>query len=621
MELQRSMSIVCEIPDPGESHLNVLWFSPHFQDYEAFSTLKQGCDLYDFFTRESDTQIIRDHLSSGLHIQASYRLELGHMMWCIDCVMHDVIFLTLDPVVGEHRDMKRSDFSSLEDGQQILDLLPNPVFVKDREHRWVLGNQAFWELIGKNALGASDYDLFPKEQADVFWEKDEQVFHSGVAVGNEEQITSRDGSLRWLWTVKTPIKLSDGEQGLVGVIMDITRRKLAEEQLLQNISLRDEALANSRSKSRFLTSMSHELRTPLNAILGYTELLLEEIVDDPVVQESYESDLLKVRSATYHLLDLINDVLDLSRIESGTIHLNPSSINLEKVILECFGTLEGLLKKGQELEYIDESGWSGKSVVTVDKARFQQVLINLLGNAIKFSEQGVIRVRLVRREADVFTLHVSDQGKGVAPEAHAKIFRPFERLSYENSSVLGTGLGLGLARHLCRTMGGEVDIKKVADHDTGATFMISLPCDVLHIENLTPDDPLTPRLQDLHASERRDVIVFANAESGLSELLGLFSRQKSINLLRCTSFEQLKEVIAVKLPWAIIIDEPLQWGESVESVVSRVEGYLEQHRHTSEHELHVWCYEREYGGDADDRFLPCPLTLIDWHKRLDEIAR
>lgn len=630
VESFQTLTIVCRIPSELQQQLDVLWCNPDLLEHSGFIGISPGDDFASYFTDSAHLDMLMSHVSSRLYVQSTYRLEIANELWSVDVVMRDVLIFILDRAseTGDERGTELARLSSeLDLGQQILDLLPNPVFVKDRAHRWILGNQAFWELIGKKAIGASDYDLFPKEQADIFWEKDEQVIQSRMAVGNEEQITSRDGSIRWLWTVKTPLQMVDGSMGLVGVITDITRRKMAEEQLLQNVNLRDEALANSQSKSRFLTSMSHELRTPLNAIMGYTELLLEEIEDDVTAPgEFYQDDLKKIHKATYHLLNLINDVLDLSRVESGDFKIEVKTFEVEPVVLECFEILARSCKPGHRFVYQDLSDWHTPQHIKLDRARLKQVLLNLLANAVKFTQQGEIGVSVASCDAHTITLHVWDQGDGVATDHQHEIFRPFERLSYENSSTLGTGLGLGLSRYICRMMGGELDIAPHVEGE-GATFIARLPRELDEEDqwaSVSAVEQFAHQLQGMNEHTHEDVLLLSNHANMSHEMLRAFSDGLPVQIIVCTSLTQVMSYRSETRRTRLVLEQDvvkeLDGDELFEQLLTREAS-------DESHQLDVLYYGRDaqdLAVSVYDRYgvkvtaLPFPLTRHEWRTILSD---
>ena len=243
-----------------------------------------------------------------------------------------VITLTnISDVKQKERDLSQSR-SNL---RTIIDAVADPIFVKDREHRWVEGNRAFWDLLGGEAqvLGKTDYDLFPKEQADAFWAGDERVF-AGERFEGEEKLRQPDGTELTIATKKVQIDFGDGVQGLVGVIRDVTAQRRMEEELrihrdhLQELvteQTRDlldakvKAEAANLAKTEFLANISHEIRTPMNAIIGLSNILS---MSAPLTekQKQYVGTL---RSSSESLLGLLDDLLDISRIESGAFQLDP----------------------------------------------------------------------------------------------------------------------------------------------------------------------------------------------------------------------------------------------------------------------------------------------------------
>lgn len=240
-------------------------------------------------------------------------------------------------------------------------------------------------------------------------------------------------------------------------------------------SAKKEADEANKAKSLFLANMSHELRTPLNAIIGYSDLLVEdaEALDLP----EFSADLQKIHLSGQHLLLLISNVLDLSKIEAGKMAVDMRATNIRRVVEEVDATVRPLITSGgnvYDVEYIGEPG-----EMVVDVLKLKQVLINLLGNAAKFTENGRISLSIERHEDDVghaITFIVKDSGIGISPELSDKLFTPFTQLDSSTTREFGgTGLGLSISRSYCRMMGGDLTFIKQADK--GSCFEIRLPVD------------------------------------------------------------------------------------------------------------------------------------------------
>ena len=232
---------------------------------------------------------------------------------------------------------------------------------------------------------------------------------------------------------------------------------------------RDQAEEANRTKSAFLANMSHELRTPMNAIIGYSEMLIEEAED--LGQESFIPDLQKVRNAGKHLLALINDILDLSKIEAGKMTIFLEDFSIPEMLDEVVATIQPLVEKKSNRLEVKAAPDLGR--MRADLTKVRQTLFNLLSNASKFTENGLITIT-AKRVADRISIRVSDTGIGMSPEQLARLFQAFTQADESTTRKFGgTGLGLVISRRFCRLMGGDVTVE--SELGVGSTFIIDLP--------------------------------------------------------------------------------------------------------------------------------------------------
>ncbi len=388
--------------------------------------------------------------------------------------------------------------------RKVIDLIPSFIFARDKQGRFTLANLALARSYGTTTdelIGKTDADYVSKEDAEKFLQDDQQVLKSGTEkVMPEEEYTRKEGDRGWLQVIKIPITSEDGRgQELLGVATDITLQKNAtlEMQLAKEV-----AEAATRSKSEFLANMSHEIRTPMNAVIGMTGLLL-----DTNLSAEQREFVEIVRTSSDALLTIINDILDFSKIESGKLDLEHQAFNIANCIEESLDLLSSkAVEKGIELAYLlDENTPHG---ILGDVTRLRQILVNLLGNALKFTHKGevVVSVTARRREGNQHELEFSvrDTGIGIPKDRMDRLFKSFSQVDSSTTRQYGgTGLGLAISKRLSELMGGTMWVESQEGH--GSTFYFTI---------VAFSAPTAARLSlhsDPHLNGKRVLIVDDNA--------------------------------------------------------------------------------------------------------------
>src|SRR5580704_2363689 len=358
----------------------------------------------------------------------------------------------------------------------LIDNVPDFMYVKDLECRFLVANLSVARQMGaktpEELLGKNDFDFYPSEIATTFYEDEQRVIRSGQPeVNREEAGLDSQGNASQIMTTQVPLRDKNGRvTGLVGIGRDITHLKKVQEEM-QNA--REAAEAASRAKSEFLANMSHEIRTPLNGVMGMTDLALET----DLTQEQREY-LETVKMSGDSLLTVINDILDFSKIEAGKIDLEALDFDLRDSLES---TLKTLAVRADEkgLELLGEVAPEVPEVVRGDSSRLRQIVVNLVGNAIKFTDRGEIAVKVQVEGTEgsdcICRFTVADTGVGIPEDKRELIFKPFSQADTSTTRKYGgTGLGLTISTRLVQMMRGKIWVESELGRGSQFHFTVRL---------------------------------------------------------------------------------------------------------------------------------------------------
>lgn len=378
--------------------------------------------------------------------------------------------------VSDHTALERRLAESEARIQTLLDNSPAPIYFKDRDFRFVMVNRRFTEVYGasaEDAIGKTSLDVHGNEKGAMFIEHDREVMEKRTLIRREEII----GGATFL-TAKFPVINSDGELiGVGGIETDISERVAVERAYRE---ARDQAEAANRSKSAFLANMSHELRTPLNSIIGFSDSLLAGTLG-PVENPKHREYLSIIRDGGEHLLQLINDILDLSRIEAGKLKLDESAVDLHTVFADSVRLVAE--RAGSAGLYIDNRIPKDLPALWADERQLRQVLINLMSNAIKFTDAGGrIDATAHITEDGGAEIRVADTGTGIDAENLKIVLQPFVQVADAMTRRhKGSGLGLAIVQSIVNMHGGTFTLE--SSPGKGTTAIIRLP----RARVITPD--------------------------------------------------------------------------------------------------------------------------------------
>jgi signal transduction histidine kinase/ActR/RegA family two-component response regulator len=331
-------------------------------------------------------------------------------------------------------------------------------------------------------------------------------------------------------------------QYVFNIFIDVTEELARRSELAK---AKDAAESANKAKSEFLASMSHELRTPMNAILGFTQILE---YDDELNSDQKDS-VAEILKGGRHLLELITEVLDLAKIESGRVHLSIEPVDVAQLIEECQQLMQPLANVRNIMLTID---LPGETAVAADRTRLKQVLLNLLSNAIKYNrDNGKIHVSVSNSaNKNLLRINITDTGRGIDAANIALLFQAFNRLGAENSAIEGSGIGLTITRQLMQLMAGTVGVDSVVG--TGSTFWLELPFAQLETHDKVPE---LNRLQaQLVFSQKQRILCIDDNRVNLKLISQMLSRRANLEVLTAPSPQLGIELALAQSPDLILLD-------------------------------------------------------------------
>lgn len=489
-------------------------------------------------------------------------------------------------IIGTHTDISEQKREE-QFRQTLLNAVPAPVFYKDAQGRYLGFNQAFEGFFGEkaeNLIGKTVFEIpaIPQDLANTYHQKDQALLDNPGIQVYESQVMTTYGETRSVVFHKASFSwMGDEASGLIGVVLDITERKKMEAEIIKT---REQAESASRAKTQFLSNMSHELRTPLNGIIGFTQLLM-----DTALSESQQEYLKFIQFSSNLLKDVVGNILDFTKIEAGKmqLHLSPTSLHgLCQQVIQIL--LFQALEKGIELSLSYDERIPEK--VTIDGLRLEQVLLNLAGNAVKFTQHGYVRMKAKMLDLDdaqkkgTIRFEIEDTGIGISSEAVQRIFNTFEQADSSTTRQFGgTGLGLSIVMGLLDLMHTSLHVK--SEPGKGSTFTFDLPVQWGEPDEGDAETPtLTqePTLSMKHPNREIDCMVMLVEDDAFNLLLTkkmILRLLPSVHILEAAHGQEAIDLFKAHKPHLIFMDlaMPVMDGFSATKAIRELENDKEPH--------------------------------------------
>ena len=462
----------------------------------------------------------------------------------------DPFFMNLSPLSLQPIESKDTALElALSDAifRELFEGAPIGMAILALDERFLQVNTAFCKMVGY-----SNAELRQRTAEDITFSDDiepgrqlAQDLLNGTTRGTgDKRYVHQNGEVLWVSRTASIIRDEKGEpQHFLLMVEDISERKQTEKALRD---AKEEADRANHAKSDFLSRMSHELRTPLNSILGFGQLL-----DRQSPTDAQRPRIRYILSAGRHLLNLINEVLDISRIEAGNLQLSLEPVCVEEAISEALDLMRPLASE-RAIGLATTSSLDAASYVLADRQRLKQVLLNLLSNAVKYTAmQGTVTLSFTKSENGMMRIQVRDTGAGIPVEKLARLFTPFDRLGAEQSAVEGTGLGLALCQRLLSAMHGSLGVNSTPG--IGSTFWLELPHADSPFQTLTAQKP-APVVEDVAPEDARRILYIEDNFSNVTLVEQMLAERPALELLTAVQGRVGLELARKHEPDLILLD-------------------------------------------------------------------
>lgn len=422
----------------------------------------------------------------------------------------------------------------------MINSIPDLIFYKDKFNKYLGCNQAFakfYNLQFDNIKEKTDFDLFPDEQAQYFFETDFKLISENTSIHFESWEKNADGQEFLLDILKVPFTdENENPLGIVGICHDITKRYKTEIDLKL---AKEKAEESDRLKSSFLANMSHEIRTPMNAIIGFSDLLVDYNTD---VNEREEL-VSHINNNCDTLLHLIDDIIDLAKIEANQLSVSIRETNMNLIIRELVEFYNETRKKINKTHInfkVDKKILNQNLKLKTDPFRLKQILTNLIDNAFKFTDSGTIELGYLVKENDTkIEFYIKDTGIGIDKEKYDEIFQSFIKIENDKSKLYrGTGLGLTITKNLIERLGGKIWLESVPKK--GTTFYFNLPLNLPDFNNIKLIHEDSEIISDFSLWKNKTILIAEDEDSNY-KFLEILLKNKGLNLLKAENgFEALE---------------------------------------------------------------------------------